>query len=232
MHKLLASDFDNTLFVNEYDIVDNIESIKKFMANGNLFVISTGRSYIDISKMVLKYNIPYNYLICNDGGTIFDNNGKLLLKKDIPINIACDIMDYVKYNNLEELTYIDTGFDYTKVIDEEVNAIIIKEVNEINSEKILQELENSHSEIHGYISDNWINITEKTVTKANGIKYLEQRFNLNHNQIYTIGDTINDIPMIKEYNGSCMINSTDDLKQCCTNHFNSVNEYIDYIEKI
>ncbi len=232
MSKVLASDFDNTLYVNDEQIMHNNKRIKSFIENGNIFVIATGRSYIDISKMILKYNIPYNYLICNDGGTIFDSNGKLLYKKDIPINIAYDIMNYVKLNNLEELTYIDTGFDYTRVIDEEVNAIIIRDINRVNSKKILQDIETKYPEIHGYISDNWINITEKTVTKSNGIKYLEQQLNLNHDEIYTIGDTINDIPMIKEYNGGCMINSTNDLKQCCTNYFNNVSEYIDYIEKI
>lgn len=232
MSKVLVSDFDNTLYVNDEQIIHNNKKIKEFINNGNIFIIATGRSYIDISKMILKYNIPYNYLICNDGGTIFDSNGKLLYKKDIPINIAYDIMNYIKLNNLQELTYIDTGFDYTKVIDEEVNAIIIRDINRVNSKKILQDIETKHPKIHGYISDNWINITEKTVTKANGIKYLEQYLNLNNIDIYTIGDTINDIPMIKEYNGSCMINSTDDLKQCCKNNFNSVSEYIDYIEQI
>lgn len=232
MSKVLVSDFDNTLYVNDIQLIHNIKKLKEFMNNGNLFVIATGRSYIDISKMILRYNIPYNYLICNDGGTIFDNCGKLLYKKDIPLNIAYDIMNYIELNNLSELTYIDTGFDFIKVIDEEVNSIIIKDVDRNKSKKILKDIENKYLEIHGYISDNWINITEKTVTKANGIKYLEQYLKLNHNDIYTIGDTINDIPMIKEYNGSCMINSTDDLKQCCKNSFDSVGEYIDYIEKI
>lgn len=232
MSKVLVSDFDNTLYVNDKEIIQNNKRIKTFMESDNIFIIATGRSYIDISKMILKYNIPYNYLICNDGGTIFDNNGKLLYKKDIPINIAYDIMNYIKNNNLEELTYIDSGFDYTKVIDEEVNAIIIRDINKSNSIKILNEIENQYHEIHGYISDNWINITEKTVTKSNGIKYLETMLKFKHNNIYTIGDTINDISMVKDYHGSCMINSTNDLKKICNNQFNSVKEYIDYIEKI
>lgn len=232
MSKVLVSDFDNTLYVSDNGIIQNNKRIKEFINNGNLFIIATGRSYIDISKMILKYDIPYNYLICNDGGTIFDNSGKLLYKKDIPINIAYNIIDYIKINNLEELTYIDSGFDYTRVIDADVNAIIIRDTHNIDSERILNEIQNNFSQVHGYISDNWINITERTVNKANGIKYLIKYLNLNRDYIYTIGDTINDISMIQEYNGGCMINSTDDLKQYCSNHFNSVSEYIDYIEKI
>lgn len=232
MSKVLVSDFDNTLYVSDNGIIQNNKRIKEFINSGNLFIIATGRSYIDISKMILKYDIPYNYLICNDGGTIFDNSGKLLYKKDIPINIAYDIIDYIKINNLEELTYIDSGFDYTRVIDADVNAIIIRYTHNIDSERILNEIQNNFSQVHGYISDNWINITERTVNKANGIKYLIKYLNLNRDYIYTIGDTINDISMIQEYNGGCMINSTDDLKQHCSNYFSSVSEYIDYIEKI
>ena len=230
MNKILVSDFDNTLYVNDKEILLNIKKIEEFINNGNLFIIATGRSYIDISKMIIKYKIPFNYLICNDGGTIFNKEGKLLYKKDIPIDTAYDIMNYIKNNNLEELTFIDSGYDYSKVIDEEVNAIIIKDINENKSLKILHDIETMFSEVHGYISDNYINITENTVTKSNGIKFLENKLNLKHDYIYTIGDTINDISMIKEYNGSCMKNSTSNLKQYCKNCFNSVKEYIEYIE--
>ena len=229
MHKLLASDFDNTLFVNENDILDNIDAIKKFMANGNIFVICTGRSYIDISKMVMKYNIPYNYLICNDGGTIFNNIGKLLYKKDIPLNIVQGIMEFINKNNLNEITFVDTGFDYQKEIAEEVNAIIIREIDKIQSNNVLNTLTSMYSEIHGYISDNWINITEKTVTKANGINWLINHLNFPRENVYTIGDTINDISMVKEYNGACMINCTPDLQAICTKEFKSVKDYINYI---
>lgn len=230
MQKLLASDFDNTLFVNEYEIIDNVEAIKKFMANGNLFVIATGRSYIDISKMIIKYNIPYNYLICNDGGTIFDSSGKLLYKKDIPLPIAHNIMDFVNENSLNELTFIDTGYDYIKNIEKEVNAIIIRDIDKNKSINILNTITNMYPETHGYISDNWINITEKSVTKANGISVLTNILNISKENVYTIGDTINDVPMIKEYNGACMINATSDLKSICNHEYKSVKDYIDYID--
>ena len=230
MQKLLASDFDNTLFVNEYEIIDNINAIKKFMENGNLFVIATGRSYIDISKMILKYNIPYNYLICNDGGTIFDNNGKLLYKKDIPLPIAHNIIEFINRNNLDDLTFIDTGYDYMKRIENEVNAIIIRDIDKNKSVNILNEITTIYPETHGYISDNWINITEKSVTKANGINWLINSLNISEHNVYTIGDTINDIPMIKKYNGACMVDSTNDLKSVCNMEFKSVKDYIKYID--
>ncbi len=228
MQKVLVSDYDNTLYTSDEQIKKNIEKINEFINRGNLFVIATGRSYIDISKMIMKYNIPFNYLICNDGGTIFNNNGKLLYKKDIDLLTAQSIFKDLEVKNLLDITFIDTGYDYSKKIENEVNAIIIKEIDSAFSKNLLVELTSKYSNIHGYISDNWINITEKSVTKTNGILFLKSL--LNFEKIYTIGDTINDINMINEFNGACMKNSTKDLLKVCNIKFNSVADYIDYIE--
>lgn len=229
MQKILVTDYDNTLYLNDEQIEDNIQKIKQFINKGNIFIIATGRSYIDISKMISKYNIPFNYLICNDGGTIFDNNGKLLKKTDIPHLTAIKIFEELKRLNLLDLTYIDTGFDYSKIIDNEVNAIIIRDTGQYNATKVLKYITEKYKDVHGYISDNWINITQKTVTKSNGIEYLKNKFNFTN--IYTIGDTINDINMITKFNGACMSNSTSDVLDICNKKFNSVAEYIEYIEK-
>ena len=41
--KLLASDYDNTFYISDEDIVKNINKVKKFRKN-TLFLIATGRS--------------------------------------------------------------------------------------------------------------------------------------------------------------------------------------------
>lgn len=231
MNKILISDFDNTLYTTESDLINNINKIKQFILNGNTFIIATGRSYIDISKYTEKYKIPFKYLICNDGGTIFDNNNKLIYKKDIPYNTVIKINNYIKENNLSSLTYFDTGFDYQNYPSKTTVSIIIRDIDSEKSKIILNTILNNNNDIIGYISDNWITILEKSVTKSNGIKILSEINNYNTNNIYTIGDTINDITMVKEYTGACMIKSTNDLKKVCQKIFNSIADYIDYIEK-
>lgn len=231
MPKILVSDYDGTLYTDLDDFYKNLDSINKFIKEGNIFIIATGRNYLDISKLVEHYNIPYNYIICNDGGTIFNNLGNLIYKRDIPNNISSSILNYLINNNLFDITYIDTGFDYTKNLVSDVNAIIIKDINREKSELLLNNILNTYEGVTGYISDNWINITEKNVNKSNGIKFLCQRFNYNKNDIYTIGNTVNDISMIKDFDGACVSSSTSDLKSICSKEFNSVSDYINYIMK-
>ena len=47
--KVLVSDYDKTLDIN---IDENIKSINTFRKEGNIFVIATGRSLLDISKKI------------------------------------------------------------------------------------------------------------------------------------------------------------------------------------
>ena len=72
--KILASDFDNTIYLDDKEETKkNIESIRKFVSFGNIFCIITGRNYIDLKKILIEENIPYTYLVCEDGAKIFNS---------------------------------------------------------------------------------------------------------------------------------------------------------------
>ncbi len=79
--KILISDFDKTFYTENYD--NNIKLINEFVNAGNKFVIATGRSYTSIKKEINKYNIPYNYLICNNGSVIFNEQDEIIYKYPI-----------------------------------------------------------------------------------------------------------------------------------------------------
>lgn len=52
----------------------NVKSIKEYNKLGGKFVIVTGRSKTSVSKVISQYNIPYDYII--------SNNGSIILNKD------------------------------------------------------------------------------------------------------------------------------------------------------
>ena len=59
--KLLVSDYDGTFKEenNNKNIKANIEAIKKFTKNGNIFALATGRNFTSIKSETTRYNIPY-----------------------------------------------------------------------------------------------------------------------------------------------------------------------------
>ena len=90
MKKLLVSDYDLTLkliydFDNDLLIRANVAAIKKFMDEGNIFMLNTGRAYDSIKEEVNKNHVPYNYLACNDGTLLLDSKDKLLHYFDLKI---------------------------------------------------------------------------------------------------------------------------------------------------
>ena len=52
MKKLLVADYDNTFYTNEEQLYKNIKDIKKFQKEGNIFVISTSRSWKSIKEEI------------------------------------------------------------------------------------------------------------------------------------------------------------------------------------
>ena len=78
MKKILVSDYDRTFYLNKEGIKKNIEAVEKFRKNGNLFVIATGRSFLDFKKKQYKYHFDYDYVILNHGATILDRKGHIL----------------------------------------------------------------------------------------------------------------------------------------------------------
>lgn len=72
MKKILVSDYDRTFYLNKEGIKKNIETVEKFRKNGNLFVIATGRSFLDFKRKQYKYHFDYDYVILNHGATILD----------------------------------------------------------------------------------------------------------------------------------------------------------------
>lgn len=200
--KLLVSDYDNTFYTK--DIQKNIEAVNKFMDDGNLFVIATGRNYLEIKTEIDEKDIKFNYLICNDGGIVFDHKYNVLYRKDIDNDISLKIIEIIKKSNKVISYKIDKGIEPIQNLNDTINGIICKIKSEKHGIKLLKKLENNYPMIHGYIVMPFLNITNRSVTKANGIKKLQKILKISNKDIYVIGDDINDVSMIEEYNGYLM----------------------------
>lgn len=229
--KILATDFDETLFT-EKDYYRNIEYVNKFVDQGNLFVIATGRYKDHLLKDISNTNLKFDYLICNDGGIIFDKDLNIVYQKDIPLNIVDNITNIIEKSPCIYDWYIDTGLTITKDKNSNANGIIGRFNDRDKAIDILLSITNKYSEIHGYISSRWINITEKTVNKGSSLLILTKLLNINNNDVYTIGDNVNDISMSNYgFNNYSMSNSIDELKEITIKSYNKLYELIDELIK-
>lgn len=197
MKKVLFSDFDNTLFVEDEEVVDkNIEAINHFILD-NIFVIITGRTYKSVKRVLDLYSIKYTYLICKNGAEIYDKD-KLLLKKNLKKEDIETIKEIIaKYN----VGYSVDDFADERFIGDDVSSIFIRRDYRLNSDCIKEIRERTTT--YNYLSPHWFNIVAENVNKALAVEDLKRIIG-EEVKIYTIGDAINDKEMIKNYNGAKM----------------------------
>ena len=199
--KLLVSDYDGTIYDTDCikDTRKNIDAIKRFKDNGNLFSIATARIYPSIKSQTEKFKIPYDYLICCNGGCIFDKNDNLIYSNPIDEDKIKIIIKYLEsLNYLKEYKLLNPfGKNTTNTNDVHQIYIQVYFKNTLDILKIQKEL--SPLLHYGILH---IAYFYKHTKKSDGIKFIQELEQIKQNDIYTIGNGNNDIDMLQEFNGS------------------------------
>ncbi len=202
--KLLVSDYDGTFNPDNKarSIEKNVDAIRRFKDAGNMFSIATGRSYISIKRQTDKYHIPYDYLICSNGSSIFDKEDNLIYYNPIKLGILKSTLEY-----LDSLGFIKSielknmyGEDTTRYEDTTEIICTIRIRNILDLKYIKQELAFLHS-----LSFLTITILKEKIDKKDAIEIISKRHKIEKAKIYTVGDEFNDIGMLTEYNGYKML---------------------------
>lgn len=229
--KILISDYDQTFYLNDEDIEKNKLAIRKFREEGNIFVIATGRSYLDFHNKVDLYKIDYDYVIINHGATILDKNDNIFanysikneiisnIKKDLQLEksvkgFCCSKLESRVDFNYRDLTKINVRYN-TKEEAMDIN----KDINNKYSEFV-----NSY-----YVTENSLEIISNEINKSKAIDLLLNRLNILRENVNTIGDGYSDIEMVKDFNGYCMKESVSELKEIAKKEYNSVSDLINEI---
>lgn len=229
MRKILVSDYDNTFFRNDKEIKENMLKVEEFRRKNNLFIIATGRSYYDFNRALKEYDIKYDYLIINQGATILDNKNNIIenytidekvkdmIAEDLKLNdeetmFACSILESRVSIKNEKITKIHKGYE---TID------IARKMNEFINNKY-------SSSVNSYLitTSNSIEIISSMTNKAKAISKIAEIENIDKQNIFTIGDSYNDIEMIKSFNGFCVENAQQEVKDVSIKVCSSVSELI------
>ena len=227
--KILASDFDNTIYYldNPEKNKKNIEAIRKFISYGNIFCIITGRNYTDLKTLLIENDIPYSYLICEDGAKIFNNvdyclDTVLLEKKEIN-----KIISILEDNNYDY--YLDDGYNKTENRDDCVK-VVVPCTNDIEKENIVNLIKDK-VDIHIYASRFHVNIIDKSVNKERALKKLFNLERLNYDLLRVIGDNDNDYEMLKSFEGAVIKHHNEKLDSLKKDEYETLSDYIEELMK-
>ena len=225
--KIIVSDFDNTFYTAEYE--KNIQLIKSFIEKGNKFIIATGRPIYLLKPDIEDYNLDCSYIVCNDGGVIFDSKGKKIFEENIDKEVPKEVYELLsKDDNFEEV-FIDTALNFSKDINDTFNAILALPKDKKIAQKQIDELMEKYPSIQGYISHRWLNILNKNSSKGNAIKMLMNMNNWSYDDVITIGDNYNDVSMLENFNSFIIKGdkNIEDKAKYVVNNFKEMLEIID-----
>ncbi len=239
--KIIASDFDGTLNHNGISAEDS-KAIAKFRAKGHKFGIVTGRD-LEMALWVLydlkRANTEIDFLICCTGAIILSGEGEIIrVKKG---KVTPEFYNIVKkarelgagsFNINNELTraYMDTNGKIPYSLDK------IDEFTQLNmwfrSEDGAKEIEeyvtkNYSHMISAYRNGGSVDMPPPNTSKVTGI--YDYTMGLDNPEIYTVGDNLNDIPMIKEFCGFAVSNAQPEVKAVARHQCNRICDMIDMI---
>ncbi len=226
--KIIASDYDGTF--NRNGITEyKKETLSRWRKAGNLFGIISGRGYPSLIECIESHPFEYDFLVCNNGGVIYNTDGKIMFEvrcdgakarpfvedlflwgcpmahidKDIPIRIVNTTdpidEDEIYLSDLPEIEYFNQISTYLDTV--EAAAEIVEKIKDKYS-NILTPLQNG----------NCIDIVPVGVNKAQGLYSLLEVIGGTYDDIIAVGDDINDTHMIAEFRSYAMEDGVDSIK--------------------
>ena len=93
MYKVAISDLDGTLLGPDHKISPQTKnSIHNWIESGRKFIIATGRHYIEAKSLQEQLGEPI-YLISSNGARVHNKSGEIILKQNLPSDIASEICE-------------------------------------------------------------------------------------------------------------------------------------------
>ncbi|WP_317316713.1 HAD family hydrolase [Peptostreptococcus russellii] len=241
MIKHIFCDLDGTLYRDGITEKDK-ESIRLAQENGIMFHIATGRVYSHTVSIIEEADVK-GYSICENGSFIYNNDGECIYRgtlDDMQINKIINLynsLDYIEKNDDiiyfkydgkiivavdgSAVEYFSRGYTVESDILERdtynsaVGNIGILSNNHEKLEKLVEDFK-AHfgSDFDIYISGpTTMNIVPRGVSKLEAIRIVCKRLGASLDEIMTIGDSPNDICMLRNIKMSfAMSDSKDSVK--------------------
>lgn len=248
MRKFLVSDVDHTIyFLDERDI-KNSKAIKEFRKENTLIACS-GRGLNGIIETEREMDIQFDHYILLNGAFVADKNKNVLKHKAIDTSCLKGILEILNKECLG--VCINDGYDYHLVqgthdklslekvdtfLDTRVSALAVAYRRKDNEfEELLVECVDKINSNYGeyvtaYKNTKYIDIVPAGCSKGQAINELEKEWELDHKDIFTIGDSENDITMLNNKYVSFTFNSSKTFLKEMVNHV--IDEFPECLEII
>ncbi|MDA8229298.1 MAG: Cof-type HAD-IIB family hydrolase [Desulfitobacterium hafniense] len=240
--RLIAMDLDDTLLLDDWTISPRVQkAIRLAREQGVKITIATGRMPNSAKPYAEQLGIDIPFITYHGAFIQQAISGEVLFRKVIPSSLAKKIITPLLERGVHTQLYLkervmtqimnDWAEEYSKLAGiqvEQTDLLRVLDNEEEGAEKILFMAEESQ------LAKLWVEIREKyagsvhvtaskrhflelvnvSVNKGVALKALAERYNIPSEEVMAIGDSLNDIEMVKFAGlGVAMGNARPELKQ-------------------
>ena len=94
--RVLASDYDGTLRIEEKVTKADLEALARWREAGNLFVAVTGRSMESFTREIAENGFACDYIIANNGGVFYDGKMNRMQVNYMDFDRAMALIGYIR----------------------------------------------------------------------------------------------------------------------------------------
>lgn len=211
--KALASDFDGTLFFSDRSqkiSSSDVDAIKSFQSQGHLFGFCTGRTIEGILEHTTGL-LQADFYITNSGACILNKNFDILFEKTIPKTIADTIIQYgidhsytvdihmdgKYFAFLEPDEYASKVLDSLDAVCGNVHNISFDANTHENAANLATRINDLFAgQVIAFQNTQYVDIAPFGCSKGTGIDFIRNLLNIQ--SFSGIGDSMNDLPMLKK----------------------------------
>ena len=221
--KLIASDMDDTLLNNDRQIsARNEAAIKKAIEAGIVFTLASGRMYCSMQPYAQKLGLDVPLVSYNGALVKGALSGKVYVNHPLKLETALDLLAYVKEKGhyvqvyMGDNLYVKEENDFSRMYAKisGIQPIALGEkiyhIEEAPNKLLLMtapdKFEATWKDVEGTFKgrvdvtsskDNYLELMEPGVNKWQAVKQLAEGFGIKPEEIMCIGDSNNDLSMIK-----------------------------------
>jgi Cof subfamily protein (haloacid dehalogenase superfamily) len=238
--KLIASDMDDTLLNRDNKISErNANAIRSALAKNVIFMIATGRMFCSARPYALDLGLDVPLVTYNGALVKGAKSGEVFYEHKLNYDTALEVLDYCKEHKYYAQVYIGDDIlvdkkgkwsdKYSEIIGVPITEIgeAVYEIKEAPYKiLVMTETEDFQPAWKAFAKkfagkivvtssrDNFLELMEPGVNKWEAVKAVAESYNIKPEEIMCIGDSNNDLAMIKNAGvGVAVGNAKDSVKE-------------------
>ncbi|MCL2559002.1 MAG: HAD family hydrolase [Turicibacter sp.] len=235
----------------ENELAENIAAVEKWREAGHLFAFATGRSIGEMAYDRIINHITFDYLVGLNGGIIINHKDEVMFRALIEPSVASEIVDLIQARNFGRLSVTD-GFkghypialfegeyaeslaqypeivaNFSLTLEEALaNPVAMIALSTANTEEAVAFAtlvnETFAGQVTAFANLQHVDIAAAGTSKATGLEYVAKRYSIDKNNVFGMGDSYNDVPMLENFNGFTLPEANDEIKSFADNVYETV----------